>query len=119
MAALTATDWTVVVQDRRIENGIRIHKCKLTLATAGSYPSNGIPYPSAQALGFKRPILDYIMMIDAAPTASYQIQNDYDNSSFRIFTDVSTDDPSLIELATTVTAGAGGVVVLYVEAKGS
>jgi hypothetical protein len=118
MAALTATDWTVTVQERRIENKKKVTKCLLTLATAGSYPSGGIPLPSFSALGLKRN-LEYIMMIDANPTASYLSQYDVSANTIRILTDVNSDDPSLTELATTVTVGASASpYVLTVEAKG-
>jgi hypothetical protein len=118
MAALTATDWTVVINERRIDSKKRVSFCKLTLATAGSYPSSGIPIPGYQALGLKAGI-DYIRLIDANPTASYLSQYDEDNGTIRILTDVNSDDPSLTELATTVTVGASASpYVLYVEAVG-
>lgn len=117
MAALTATDWTIDIQERRTENGKRINRLKMTLATAGSYPSNGIPWPAYQAAGMKRN-LDFIRFHDVNPNANTRILNDVDNSSLRVFSSTASATQEA-EVATTVTLGSSATpFVVYGEAVG-
>jgi hypothetical protein len=117
MAALTATDITVVIQAQRTENGTRVNRIKMTLATAGSYPSNGIPWPSAAACGMHRN-LDFIRLHDVNPNANTRTLNDVDNSSFRVFSSTASATQEA-EVATTVTLGSSATpFVLYGEAVG-
>ena len=131
MAALTATDWVVVVNPNsstvstaaasgprsRPEGGRRRHYCKLILATAGSYPSNGIPQPAAGKLGMGRNV-EYISAHDTLVNSTYRVKYDTANSSFRVFLATATSGPQLTEVATTVTVGASGGFIVYVEAVG-
>jgi hypothetical protein len=117
MAALTSTDWVVTIQGQRTENGTRVNRLKLTLATAGSYPSNGIPWPSASACGMKRN-LDFIRLHDVNPNANTRTLNDVDNTSFRVFSSTASATQEA-EMATTVTLGSSATpFVLYGEAVG-
>jgi hypothetical protein len=117
MAALTATDLTVVVQSQRTENGVRVNRIKITLATAGSYPSNGIPWPSYTQCGMKRN-LDFIRLHDVNPNANSRTLNDVDNSTFRVFSSTASATQEA-EMATTVTLGSSATpFVLYGEAVG-
>lgn len=117
MAALTATDWTVTIQERRTENGVHVNRIKMTLATAGSYPSNGIPWPSYQACGLHRN-LDFIRLHDVNPNANTRTLNDVDNTSFRVFSSTASATQEA-EMATTVTLGSSATpFVLYGEAIG-
>lgn len=117
MAALTATDWTIEIQSRRVENGTRISRIKATLATAGSYPSNGIPWPGYAACGMKRN-LDFIRFHDVNPNANTRILNDVDNSSLRVFSSTASATQEA-EVATTVTLGSSATpFVVYGEAVG-
>jgi hypothetical protein len=117
MAALTATDWQVTIQDQRTENGKHINRVKLTLATAGSYPSNGIPWPAYQAVGLHRN-LDFIRLHDVNPNVNMRTLNDVDNSSFRVFSSTASATQEA-EMATTVTLGSSATpFVLYGEAVG-
>jgi hypothetical protein len=117
MAALTATDWSVEVEHRSIEGSKRHNRVKLTLATAGSYPSNGIPIPSASALGMTYN-LDYITLFDEHSASVNPVKYDHTNGTIRVYVATATAGPSLTELATTVTVGAGGTFVLYLSAVG-
>lgn len=117
MAALTATDWTIDVQTRNIEGKQKRHRAKLTLATAGSYPSSGIPLPAAGRLGFARNI-EHIILMDPFAADVNPIKYDQTNKTLRVFVATATAGASLAELATTVTAGAGGAFIVFVEAVG-
>lgn len=117
MAALTSTDWTVDIQERRTENGVHVNRLKLTLATAGSYPSNGIPWPGRAACGLHRN-LDFIRFHDVNPNANTRILNDVDNSSLRVFSSTASATQEA-EVATTVTLGSSATpFVVYCEALG-
>lgn len=118
MAALTATDWTVSILDRKIENGgTRRNRIQLTLATAGSYPSNGIPWPSAAAVGMKRN-LDFIALYDNNANANTRTLNDAENSTFRVFSSTASATQEA-EVATTVTLGSSATpFILFGEAVG-
>jgi hypothetical protein len=105
MAALTATDYTIEILDRWIGDGGKRHsRCKLTLPTAGSYPSNGIPYPGYAAVGMKQR-LDYVILYDANANANTRTFNDAENSSFRVFSSTASATQEA-EVATTVTLGS-------------
>jgi hypothetical protein len=119
MAALTATDWVIVIQDRWIGDGGKRHsRCSLTLPTAGSYPSNGIPWPGSNAVGMKQR-LDYVILLDANPNANTRTLNDADNSSFRVFSSTASATQEA-ETATTVTLGSSATpFVLYAEFVGA
>ncbi len=118
MAALTATDWTISILDRTIENGgNRRHRVQLTLATAGSYPSNGIPWPGYAALGFKRS-LDAVILYDNNANANIRTLNDVENTSFRVFSSTASATQEA-EVATTVTLGSTATpFILFAECIG-
>lgn len=119
MAALTATDWTVSIEDKASPGGTKKkhHRVKLTLATAGSYPSNGVPIPTAGKLGFVSRV-DYVVMFDdLAQAASYVVKYDQANKTVRVYTTTASTGTNLTEVATTVTVGAGSFI-LYVDAVG-
>ena len=117
MAALTATDWTVSVEERTIEGKKRRNRVKLTLASDGSYPSNGIPIPSAGKLGHVRNV-DYIILTDENAGTVNPVKYDQANGTIRVFVATATAGAHMTELATTVTAGAGGAFILYAESVG-
>lgn len=117
MAALTATDWTVTVQEQRISHGQRRNRVKLTLATAGSYPSSGVPAPVFGDLGMVRNV-DYLIVTDPVAGSVNPVKYDQANHTIRIFVATATAGAHLTELATTVTAGAGGTFILYCESVG-
>lgn len=118
--ALTATDWSVSIEDKAAPGGTKKkhHRCKLTLASDGSYPSNGIPIPSASKLGFVSRV-DYVVPFDDyAAAASYVVKYDQANKTVRVYTTTASTGTSLTEVATTVTVGGGGTFILYVDAVG-
>ena len=60
MAAFTATNFTVTVEDRQIEGKKRRNRCILILGTeADFYPAGGIPLPTYANWGLNRNV-DYI-----------------------------------------------------------
>ena len=138
MAALTATDWTVSVEERKIFAGQRRHRVKLTLATAGTYPSSGIPMPTKAQLGMPR-ALDYIHVIDDSPdsvnaTGSQQHGriSKYDVAANTLWlfqrSTASIVAQDLVEIPSAVIPGSAtecgetsdtGGFILYVEAVGS
>lgn len=118
MAALTATDWTVSIEDRgRHMGGKKRYRCKLTLATAGSYPSGGVPIPSLSNFGFVKQLDNIIVFDQLASSASYIVKYDQAAKSIRIYSTTASITAALNEVATTVTVGAASFV-LYVEAVG-
>jgi hypothetical protein len=132
MAALTATDWVVSLATGRYRNpvigssGEKTVKASMTLATTGTYPSNGVPLPAASNFGLAR-YIDNIVIYSDAPAAPIIPKYDPDNNSIRYYRQQGLSSGTagtLIEVATTVTigstatTGAGGSNVLYVEAKG-
>ena len=127
MAALTATDWTIALvtglaRNPVIENGVRIVKNTLTLATAGTYPTGGIPLTtSAASWGMVRNIERSITVYDPASGNTLIPKYDAANHKLRLYQQQGLSSGTvgnLIELATTATAGSGGTMILYVEARG-
>lgn len=120
MAALTATDWVISIEDKASPGGTKKkhHRVKLTLATAGSYPSNGVPIPTYSKLGFVSRV-DYVIPFDAmSQVATYVVNYDQANKTFRVFTTTASTGTNLTEVATTVDVGAGGAFIVYVDAVG-
>lgn len=118
MAALTATDWTVSIEDRASPGGTKKkhHRCKITLATAGEYTTGGIPIPSRAKLGFVSR-LDYIDVFDQlASSASYVVKYDQLAKTLRIYS-TTASVLALAELATTVVPGSPSFIV-YIDAVG-
>lgn len=76
MAILTATAWTLTVQNRHIHQKERVAFVKMELSgtQALTYPSSGgIPLPTTIGLyGMKRNI-SYISIVEAAPTPSADV----------------------------------------------
>jgi hypothetical protein len=134
MAAYTATDWTIALvtglaRNPRIENGVRLVRSTMTLATAGVYPSNGIPVPvsatGAAKFGMVRNV-EYITVYDSGSALGRIYKYSATGNSIRAFNHPGTVTTATAvavdfqELATTVTNGAptGSTLVLYVEAHG-
>ena len=115
--ALTATDWTVTVQDRNIEGKKKRNRCQCVL-TDGTYPSNGIPQPSSGDLGMVRNT-DYVIMLDSDQTL-YKKEYDLTNTSIRIYklSTASIVAQNWIELATTVTVDSTVLDTIFLEAVG-
>lgn len=118
MAALTATDWSVTVEDRTIQTKQRRNRCLLNLASGGQYPSNGIPMPTANQLGMVRNI-DYVILTDPDST-NITFKYDQANHTMLLFklSTASITAQDLLELATTATVGTTELDVIYVEAVG-
>lgn len=96
----------------------------MTLATAGTYPSGGVPIPTGIGkYGLKRK-LDYIKIYDTGHGSGHQVKLSATGNVLRIYqvagyaSTASSVQASLVEMATTATAGSGGTMVLYVEAVG-
>lgn len=124
MAALTATDWTVAVVDRRQANGERVHRCSMTLATVGTYPTGGVPIPtSASSYGMVQ-AFRYLSIYDSGQGSGLVPKYSATGNVIRFYEEVATTSDAgtaqgaLVEMATTATAGTGGAVVLYVQAYG-
>ena len=124
MAALTSSDWTVAVIDQRIENKTRINRCSMTLATVGTYPTGGVPVPTARGTWGMKQEFRYLRLYDTGQgdgsvvkySATGQVIRFYQNPASA--SDTGTAQGDLTEMATTATAGTGGTVVLYCEAIG-
>lgn len=102
MAAWTAASWTVVLGERRIENGKRFVRATLSIAAGtDTYPASGIPLPTYSSLGMKRN-LDYILLIE--PVAGNGFVYKYDVSAHTLWAyygDYSeATDGALVEVAT-------------------
>lgn len=116
--ALTATDYTVTIEDRHIEGKHRRNRCKLVLPTDGLYPSDGIPAPTFNQLGMVRNI-DYVIITDGDAT-NHTIKYDQDAHTFQLFklSTASVTAQDLVELATTATVGSTVLGTFFVEAVG-
>jgi hypothetical protein len=94
----------------------------MTLATAGTYPSGGIPIPTTPSKwGLKNELKD-IVMIDSAHGNTLIPKYSATGNVLRLYQQQGLSSGTvgnLIELATTATAGTGGTMILYVEARGS
>lgn len=65
MAAITATHFTITIDDKRIENKKRVNRCTLLLGTEGdTYNTGGIPLPTYANWGLNRNVeyLDFYGM---------------------------------------------------------
>ena len=124
MAALTSADWTVAVIDRRIENKVRVNRCSMTLATVGTYPTGGVPIPTARATWLMTQSFTHLVMYDTSQGSGKVVKYSATGNVIRFYqapasaSDAGTAQGDLAELATTATAGTGGGVVLYVHAFG-
>lgn len=136
MAALAASDWTVAevsyssgsggVYNHEIRNdGRRVKRFSMTLATAGTYPSGGIPIPTAKATWGMKTVFERITNIyDSSQFVGDVVKYSATGQVIRLFqmgattSDAGTAQQALTEFATTATAGTGGGRVLYVEAIG-
>ena len=124
MAALTSADWTVAVIDQRVVNGGRVHRCSMTLATVGTYPTGGVPIPTARGTWGFRQAFKYLNIYDGAhgdgSVAKYSATGNvirfYQNPASA--SDTGVAQGGLTEMATTATAGTGGTMILYVQAYG-
>ena len=118
MAALTATDFTVTVEDRNIFNHKRRNRCLLDLASGSTYPSGGIPMPTFNQLGMVRNI-DYVILTDPDST-NITLKYDQTNHTMLLFklSTASIVAQDLVELATTATVGTTELDQIYVEAVG-
>jgi hypothetical protein len=127
MAALTATDWVITPvsapRNPNVDNGVRTVRMQMSLATVGTYPSGGIPIPTAaSAWGMKRGF-EYISIYDAAQNNVLIPKYSATGNVIRLYQQQGLSSGTvgnLIELATTATAGSAtfGDMILYVEAKG-
>lgn len=100
MAALTATDWTVSVQQDRIHQKSRHIAATIQLPSAGTYPSNGIPMPAYTSFGFKRSVDRFIINGQTASDSKLW-KWDPTNNTLRAFGTASGTGQG-VEVATTV-----------------
>lgn len=135
MAALTATDWTLAEVSYTatagsgghydhyiLSNGKRCKRISMTLATAGTYPSGGVPLPTGPASYGMKNDVDYLKMYDTAQANVLIPKYSATGNVIRLYQQQGLSSGTvgnLIELATTATAGSGGTMILYVEAVGS
>jgi len=124
MAALTSSDWTIVVLDQRIENKVRVNRCSMTLATVGTYGSGGVPVPTTPSTwGMKRNVT-HLRMYDTGQGSGLVPKYSATGNVIRFYqnpasvSDAAVAQGDLSEMATTASAGTGGNVILYVEALG-
>ena len=124
MAALVSSDWTIAVLDRRTENKVRVHRCSMTLATVGTYPSGGVPIPTTPSRwGFARNF-DTMAILDSSQGSGKVVKFSATGYVIRFYqnpasaSDTGTAQGDLAELATTATAGTSDGMVLYVHAFG-
>lgn len=121
--ALTATNLTITVNERNIEGKKKRNRCTITLTSADTYPSAGIPLPTYGSWGMVRQ-LDYIIVLDNVSTLNSELYvwsysaSDGSQGTLRGYgtATVGTAAVALTELATTVTVGASASFL--VEAVG-
>jgi hypothetical protein len=118
MAAITATDWTVTIENQTIQAHRRVNHCKLVLTSGGTYPSDGIPRPVNGTLGMRRN-LSHIIIADPDST-NHIVRYDKDNGTFVLhkLSTASITAQDLVELATTATVGTSQLGTIYIDAIG-
>lgn len=85
MAALDANDWTVTISERWISDRKLYSRGTMALAGTDTYPTGGVPLPSAATLGFVRS-LDVLMLTGhASATTSYLVIVDYANNKAQFY----------------------------------
>lgn len=82
MAALTAASWTVVITDRKIQNGYKRIVGTLALAGVDTYPTGGVPMPTVGNLGFVRNC-DRVELV-GQPAATTQYMSRYDKTNHKM-----------------------------------
>lgn len=89
MAALTASSWTVTINKTLIKAGQRETHCTLAVGDGSdTYPTAGIPMPSAATLGMQRNIDNVIVVdsaLDAATTTAYVYGWDKTNAKMKMY----------------------------------
>lgn len=93
MAALTSASWTVAITDQWISHKKRYIQGTLLLAGTDTYPTGGIPMPTAAQLGFVRNVdrID-IFGVDATAggTAEYVTRWDKANNKLFLYSEEAT-----------------------------
>lgn len=128
MAALTSSDWTLALvsgdpRNPSIDNGIRKARYTMTLATVGTYPTNGIPVPSTPSTWGMKQSFRYLTIEDSSQNGNVY-KYSVSGNAIRIYqnpastSDTAVAQAALAEMATTATAGSGGTTILYVTAVG-
>jgi hypothetical protein len=126
MAALTATHWTEVVNNRFIEGKHKRNDITLTLATTGAafYPTSGVGIPLPTTMGMVRNI-DYIKIYSNDQASGIIWKYNPTGHTVRGYwnsgpTSTANATPvALGELPTTWTpSDFAAAVVLYIEAVG-
>lgn len=111
MTALASTDVTVTLELRRIEGKRKRNRVKIQFGNATlTYPTGGVPMPSAGAFGMYRN-LEGLLFIDEASGNGFVYKYDRTNNKLFIYaeTTVATNQP-LLE-ATTALAPAATTIV--------
>ena len=108
MTALAVSDWTVVINKTLIKAGQRETHCTLTYGDGAlTYPTAGIPLPTAATLGMQRNIDNLIIVdsaLNAATTTAYMYEWDKSNHLLKIYVD---EDPAGVATAPFVEAATG------------
>ena len=117
MAALTAADWTIT-QDAgspRIQPGTpakRVATGKMALPGTSTYPTQGVPLPTAAALGFVREMTSLqIVGVDSHPTTNFTPSVDLVTGTLQLFDGAAT--PAEMSNAT-----APGPIAWHFRAEG-
>lgn len=83
MAALASSDVTITVQKTVITGKLRRTRCKIQFGNGAlTYPSGGVPLPSAAKFGLKSR-LDYIILTDSNDASGFIWKYDQENHKLR------------------------------------
>lgn len=113
MASLAASDiTTTVISTRNIASRQKENLVKLVFGDAAlTYPSGGIPFPSAASLGLKSPLRYLFPVMDRNLTTATKWEADYANSTLRGF-HTGQVPPIVYEETVTLATNAGTLAYL-------
>jgi len=121
--AHTATTITTTVNERNIEGKKKRNRCTISLTSADTYPSNGLPLATYGSFGMVRQ-LDYIILLGNVSTLNSELYvwnysaSDGSQGTLQAYgtATAGTSAVAVVQLATTVTVGAS--TTFLVEAVG-
>ena len=109
MAALDIDDWTVTVTERWIEGKKRHSKGTLVLAGTDTYPTGGVPLPTAQTFGLVRNLDELRLTGQRSPTITGYVEKvDYPNNKLLLYVSHDTAGVTTLPMDEEDTAGVPG-----------
>ena len=109
MAALTAASFTVTKNASWSEGKKKYFDLSLVYGTGAlTYPSGGIPLPTASSLGFSR-WCDALLLMDAGSANGYVYKYDKANHKLRIYNPTKAQVAAVTDKITITASGAANI----------